>query len=55
MQGKKMMVERFNIRQQMHADYEENKYIRDGMVLAVMEQGFPHQITFMVLEPLSHI
>ncbi len=31
------MVERFNIIQQLHQDFEENKYNRDGMVLAVME------------------
>lgn len=54
-QGKKLMVERFNIIQQLHQDFEENKYNRDGMVLGVMEQGFPHSLTFMVLEPLSHI
>lgn len=54
-QGKKLMVERFNIVQQMHQDYEENKFMKDGMVLAVMEQGFPHSITFMLLEPVSHI
>ena len=27
----------------------------DGMVVAVLEQGFPHSLTFMVLEPVSHI
>ncbi|CDW86114.1 UNKNOWN [Stylonychia lemnae] len=55
LKGKKLLIERFNIIQQMHHDYEENKFIRDGMVLAVVEQSFPHQIIFMILEPASHI
>ncbi len=41
-QGKKLMIERFNIIQQMHQDFEENKFMKDGMVLGVLEQGFPH-------------
>lgn len=29
--------------------------MKDGLVLAVLEQGFPHEIFFTVLEPVSHI
>jgi hypothetical protein len=49
------MIERFNIVQQMYQDFEENKFIKDGLVLSVLEQGFPHSITFLLLEPVSHI
>eukprot|EP00347_Sterkiella_histriomuscorum_P009856 403339614 len=55
MTGKKLMMERFNIIQQMHQDYEENKFMRDGMVLGIIEQSFPHEIVFILLEPASHI
>jgi hypothetical protein len=41
--------------QQLHQDFEENKFLKDGLVLAVLEQGFPHTVTFMLLEPVSHI
>ena len=54
-QGKKLMIERFNVIQQLHQDFEENKYMKDGMVLGILEQGFPHSVTFMLLEPVSHI
>jgi hypothetical protein len=49
------MIERFNIIQQMYQDFEENKFIKDGFVLSVLEQGFPHSITLLLLEPVSHI
>jgi hypothetical protein len=29
--------------------------MKDGMVFGVLEQGFPHSVTFMLLEPVSHI
>ena len=53
--GKKLLIERFNVVQQLHQDFEENKFLKDGLVLAVLEQGFPHTVTFMLLEPVSHI
>lgn len=49
------MIERFNVVQQRHQDFEENKFLKDGLVLSVLEQGFPHSVTFMLLEPVSHI
>ena len=39
----------------MHHDYEESKFIRDAMVLNIVEQSFPHRITFLLLEPSSHM
>ncbi len=29
--------------------------MNEGMVFGVLEQGFPHSVTFMLLEPISHI
>lgn len=53
--GKKLLIERFNLIEQLHPSDTENRYLKDGLVLAVLEQGFPHSLVFMLLEPVSHI
>jgi hypothetical protein len=41
--GKKILFERINIVQQLNQqDTEENKYAKDGLVISIIEQSFPH-------------
>lgn len=35
--------------------YNPSKFAKDGLVLAICESNFPHNITFMLIEPCSHI
>ena len=35
--------------------YDPNKFAKDGLVLALHESAFPHQISFILIEPCSHI
>jgi hypothetical protein len=35
--------------------YKPEKFRKDGLVLAICESNFPHQICFMLIEPCSHI
>ena len=35
--------------------YDPTKFAKDGLVLAICESCFPHQISFMLIEPCSHI
>lgn len=35
--------------------YDPAKFAKDGLVLAICESNFPHQISFMLIEPCSHI
>ena len=35
--------------------YDPARFAKDGLVLAICESNFPHQISFMLVEPCSHI
>ena len=61
-----MVIERINLVEQMEftkmkqqtikeEDYDLAKFAKDGLVLAMHESSFPHQISFMLIEPCSHI
>jgi hypothetical protein len=36
-------------------EYDPSKFAKDGLVLAICESNFPHEISFMLIEPCSHI
>mmetsp|Transcript_31566 Transcript_31566/g.48252 ORF Transcript_31566/g.48252 Transcript_31566/m.48252 type:complete len:271 (+) Transcript_31566:3244-4056(+) len=61
--GTQMIIEKINIVEQLEflkhkgriEDYDPSKFAKDGLVLAICESNFPHQISFMMIEPCSHI
>jgi len=36
-------------------EYDPTSFAKDGLVLSIYESTFPHQICFMLIEPLSNI
>lgn len=53
--GKKVLIERFNIIEQLYQTFEESKFVKDALVLSFSENSFPHTIDITLLEPCSHI
>lgn len=65
-EGSHMIIERINLVEQLEYlkretgaisadEYDTRKFAKDGLVLALHEASFPHQISFMLIEPCSHI
>lgn len=60
------MIEKFNLVEQVEFqklregsieshEYQPQLYQKDGLVLSICESNFPHQVSFMLIEPCSHI
>ena len=65
-EGSQIIMEKINIVEQLEQlklekrlitedQYDPTKFAKDGLVLAICESSFPHQISFMLIEPCSHI
>jgi len=64
--GSQIIIEKINIVEQLEQmklqegliteeRYDPAKFAKDGLVLAICESNFPHDISFMLIEPCSHI
>jgi hypothetical protein len=53
--GQGMMVERFNLLEMMHNDFEDYDLVNFSLVLAIDEKAFPHTLNFSILEPASNL
>lgn len=64
--GSQIIIEKINLVEQLELlkvqkeeikqhEYDPTTFAKDGLVLSIFESTFPHEICFMLIEPLSNI